>query len=150
MSDQIEKVLQEKGRIVNAPFGNSMLPLIRPGKDVVVLKRVQELPEKYDVVLYRRANGKYILHRILDVKEEGYILCGDGQYVKEYKVHREQILGVMEGFYRNKTYVDVKSKGYRLYTRLWCMSLGVRKILLLSAALERRALAKLKAWKESN
>lgn len=127
----IEEVLQEKGEFVSAPLGVSMLPLIRPQCDVVLLSRDTSEIGKYDVVLYKRKNGKYILHRILGQNEKGYILCGDNQYIKEYGIQKEQILAVMKGFYRGeKRYIDIQSKGYRIYSKFWCCSLTLRRIFL--------------------
>lgn len=127
----IEEVLQEKGEFVSAPLGVSMLPLIRPQCDVVLLRRDMSEIGKYDVVLYKRKNGKYILHRILGQNEKGYILCGDNQYIKEYGIQKEQILAVMKGFYRGeKRYIDIQSKGYRIYSKFWCCSLTLRRIFL--------------------
>lgn len=127
----IEEVLQEKGEFVSAPLGVSMLPLIRPQCDVVFLSRDTSEIGKYDVVLYKRKNGKYILHRILGQNEKGYILCGDNQYIKEYGIQKEQILAVMKGFYRGeKRYIDIQSKGYRIYSKFWCCSLTLRRIFL--------------------
>lgn len=127
----IEEVLQEKGEFVSAPLGVSMLPLIRPQCDVVLLSGDTSQIGKYDVVLYKRKNGKYILHRILGQNEKGYILCGDNQYIKEYGIQKEQILAVMKGFYRGeKRYIDIQSKGYRIYSKFWCCSLILRRIFL--------------------
>ena len=61
-------------------------------------------PEIYDVVLYKRDNGKYILHRIIDVDSNGYVMCGDNQFIKELVRKKKQILAVMTGFYRDKKY----------------------------------------------
>ena len=49
---------------------------------------------------------------------------------KEYNVKEEQILGIMEGFYRDDKYIDTSSSLYRLYVYLWCFSLSFRKIIL--------------------
>ncbi|WP_087157083.1 S24/S26 family peptidase [Lachnoclostridium sp. An181] len=127
----LEKALKEKGYIINAPVGESMLPLIRPDRDTVVLKRFEGQAKKYDIVLYKRANATYVLHRILAILPEGYVLCGDNQWVREYGVKKEQILAVMEGFYRDEKYIDVHSGKYCLYTKFWCLSLSARKCLLL-------------------
>ena len=49
-----------------SPKGVSMLPFIREGKDSVVISPVTEGLKKYDVVLYKRDSGQYVLHRIVD------------------------------------------------------------------------------------
>ena len=40
-----------------------MLPMLREGKDSVVLSKISEPLRKYDVVLYQRRNGQYVLIR---------------------------------------------------------------------------------------
>lgn len=116
-----------------------MLPLIRPHQDVVVLRGDTGELHRYDVVLYKRKNGSYILHRILDINPKEYIMCGDNQFVKEHGIQRDQILGVMEGFYRGeKKYISVRSRGYRVYTRIWCFSLRLRRAMLFGMRVGRK------------
>ena len=38
----IEKVLEEKGYLMTAPFGTSMLPFIRPQRDIIVVRSTRE------------------------------------------------------------------------------------------------------------
>ena len=40
----IEKVLEEKGYLMTAPFGTSMLPFIRPQRDIIVVRKYQSVP----------------------------------------------------------------------------------------------------------
>ena len=52
-----------------SPRGISMLPMLRQGKDSVILSPLPENLRKYDIPLYQREDGKYILHRIVEVGE---------------------------------------------------------------------------------
>ena len=71
----------DAGRSVKiAPRGVSMLPMIRQGKDEVILSPPPPRLKKYDIPLYRRENGKYILHRVVKVGES-YTCIGDNQFV---------------------------------------------------------------------
>lgn len=134
----IEQVLREKGFFATTAKGISMLPLIRPERDTIVIKTPNTDLKKFDVVLYKRKNGTYILHRILAIQPDGYVLCGDNQVQKEYGVQREQIIGVLDGVYRDQNYVDMKSYRHRLYTRVWCSSILLRKCALLGIRVLRR------------
>ena len=70
-----------------------MLPLIRQGKDLLLIARKPEgRLSKYDVPLYRRDSGQYVLHRILKVRENDYVICGDNRW------HRET--GITDRYYR--------------------------------------------------
>ena len=57
------------GRSVRfSPKGISMLPMLRQGRDSVVLSPAPERLRKYDIPLYIRENGQYVLHRIIQAK----------------------------------------------------------------------------------
>ena len=127
----IEQVLKEKGYLMTLPFGTSMLPFIRPQRDIIVVRCYEGEAECRDVILYRRNGGKLVLHRILKVDADGYVLCGDNQYKKEYGIKKEQVLGVLDGVYRDEKYIDCKkSRGYKVYVKFWCSSLFTRRIIL--------------------
>lgn len=112
-----------------SPKGSSMLPMLREGRDTVVLAPVPEEVKKYDVVLYRRDNGRYVLHRIVRVGQT-YTCIGDNQYVYEPELHRDQFFAVVTGFCRRGREHAVTEPGYRLYCRLWHLSRGLRHFLL--------------------
>lgn len=101
-----------------SPRGTSMLPMIRQGDDRVVLAPVSDAPEKYDVALYRSDNGQYMLHRIVEVSDT-FTFMGDSRFASETGIRKEQIIGVMTGFYRGENYYSAKHRGYRLYCVLW-------------------------------
>ena len=109
----------DKGQTVRfMPRGISMLPMLRQGIDSVVLSPLPEKLKKYDLPLYQRPNGKYILHRIVDVGDT-YTCLGDNQYTKEYGVEHQWMIGVVTAFYRGEKYHSVNELGYQLYCRFW-------------------------------
>lgn len=110
------------------PMGTSMRPMLRQGIDSVVLSPAPEKLKKYDIPLYRRANGKYILHRVVDAGNT-YICRGDNQFRAEPGIQREQILAVVTAFYRKEKCISVHNPGYGLYCRLWVHSCGFRRLL---------------------
>lgn len=71
--------------------GGSMVPFLHHG-DTVCLNLLDSPPKRGDVVLYRRLNGRYILHRICRVRRDGsFIMVGDAQQDLEVLPSREQI-----------------------------------------------------------
>ena len=72
----IEEALHKYGKVVHAIKGDSMLPMLEEDNDVVELVPVNEKLKKYDLPLYRRPNGKLVLHRIIDVKKKYYLIFG--------------------------------------------------------------------------
>lgn len=114
------EVIEKEGFLVLLPVGVSMLPMLRQNKDTVVIKKLSERPCENDVVLFSRSNGRYVLHRVIKVKENGYVIRGDNCLRNEYTVKDENILGILEGFYKNEKYIDCKTnKRYLFYVKFW-------------------------------
>lgn len=135
--------MENTGRIVYTVRGLSMLPLLRQGRDVVVIEKPKEPLKKYDVVLFRRQTGQYVLHRILKEKDGKYWIVGDNNVVGEM-VSEDQILGVLTSVRRGKRTVKVTDWDYRLYTHLWCDVYPVRFLVLRIRSFIRRGLSFIK------
>ena len=115
-----EQALAERGSFIAPPSGVSMQPLIRPGRDLVeIIRKGPERCKKYDVVLYR-SGGRYVLHRILEVRAKDYVSAGDHQTVKEYGVTDADIIGILSAVIRGGKRLSVTDRAYRRYVRLWC------------------------------
>ena len=110
--------LEKKGIIGFVPAGNSMWPTIRNSKQSVVVVKKEERLKKFDVALYIRKNGQYVLHRVMKVVADGYIMLGDSQTTYE-KVEEEQVIGVLQGFCRGKTYIECTDKKYLKEVEKW-------------------------------
>ena len=127
MSATFEEILARDGKLVYTNVGTSMLPLLRQGRDLfVVEKRGPGRLRAGDVVLYRRPPDKYVLHRIVQVREKDYVILGDNCVNREYGITDGDILGVMTGFVRDGKQHTVTERGYRLYRFLWLHSAGAR------------------------
>lgn len=101
-----------------SPRGVSMLPMLRQDVDSVVLSPLSGRLKKYDLPLYVRDNGKYVLHRIVKVADT-YTCMGDNQFVEETGVRHDQVIAVVTAFYRGDKLHEIDEPGYRLYCRLW-------------------------------
>ncbi len=118
--------LEEGGRANLTVTGSSMHPLFHSRRDSVVLVPAACKQKKGDIILYRRASGQYVLHRIIDVEQTHYICSGDNQVMRE-PVNQEQILAVVDGFTRRKKTYTLKHPLYRLYTWVWVELFCLRK-----------------------
>ena len=107
-----------------------MMPLLRQKRDTVLVEKNTARLKKHDVALYKRKSGEYVLHRVMKVVDNGYVFCGDNQFVLEHGIKEEQILAVMTGFWRDDKFYSINDKPYVLYTKLWCFSLTLRRVLL--------------------
>lgn len=112
------------------PFrGVSMLPMLRQGKDAVELAPLPAKLKKYDLPVYQYPSGKYVMHRVVAVKDNCYICLGDNTW--EYEtIHPEWMIGLVSAFKRGDKRISVESRGYRLYCRLWVALFPVRKFLI--------------------
>ncbi len=111
----ISEQLEAGKKITFKPRGTSMLPLLREGKDSIVLEKSRGNHKKNDIVFYRRKDGQFVLHRIVYVKD-GYVISGDHQRFFEYGITDEDIIGVAAGFYRGEKYYSVNNIFYKAYT----------------------------------
>ena len=115
------------GRSVRfSPRGTSMLPMLRQGIDKVVLSPLPEHLKKYDLPLYQRENGQYVLHRIIDAGET-YTCTGDNQFDLETGLLREQMIAQVTSYTRGGRENPVTAWHYRLYCRVWHHSRPIRR-----------------------
>lgn len=107
------------------PQGTSMRPMLYGGRDQVVLSPLPEKLKKYDLPLYRRDNGQFVLHRIVKTGKN-YTCIGDNQFLLEPGVQQGQMIALVTGFCRKGKCYRVDGVGYRLYCRLWHWTRPVR------------------------
>lgn len=129
-----EEELARGERLIYTNVGVSMRPLLREGRDVMVIEKLSAEPKKYDAVLFRRpgvnGRGRYVLHRILKKNRNGsFWIVGDNCIGGE-NVMPADILGVMTAVRRGKKTVHTDDLGYRLYVALWCAPWPLRFFLL--------------------
>ena len=77
---------------------------------------VRQLQKKYDIPLYKRGKD-YVLHRIVKVGPDSYVICGDNCLKREYGITDEQIIGVLSEVIRGERRIDLEGWPYRLYCR---------------------------------
>lgn len=111
--------------------GNSMFPLLRNGKDSVILKKC--LPDELkpmDVVLFRY-RGSYVLHRIIQRTGDDLLMQGDGSIVSMEQCTVNDVVGKVIGICRpSGKIVSIESWKWILPSRLWRISNYMRKLLL--------------------
>jgi hypothetical protein len=126
-----EEQIEQHGSLIYTNVGDSMLPLMREHRDLLIIeKRPEGRCKKFDIVLYRRPSGKHILHRIIKVRKDDYIIAGDNRWEREIGVKDEWIFGVLTGIVRDGKKIDLKGWKYRLYVFAWCDLFWVRAFIL--------------------
>lgn len=115
----VEEVVRAGGRVNITVTGNSMYPMLRDRADSVLLAAPPERLKRFDLPLYRRDSGDYVLHRVLHVKNGAYTMCGDNQTALEEGIRREQIVAVAQSFCRSGKTISCSNPLYRISAALW-------------------------------
>ena len=133
-----EEILARDGQLVYTNVGDSMLPLIRQGKDLLVIKPQTGRLQKYDIPLYRRDSGQYVLHRVLKVRESDYVICGDNRWGLECGITDHHIVGVLTAIIRDGKEIRMTGWQPRLYAHLWCDLFPIRAAILRCLSVMKR------------
>ncbi len=141
-SASIEAELEKHGTYASTTSGVSMEPLFRTRRDMVIIEKPKGELKKYDVALYRDRRGKYILHRVIKVKPNEYIIRGDNTYIKEH-VPKDRVIGVLTGFNRKGKSHSATDRSYRVYSRVWNFIYPLRYAVRFLILLPKRAVRKI-------
>lgn len=121
----IEECISAGSMIRMNVSGISMTPLLHHVRDSVVLAPADKV-KKYDIVLHKRQNGQYILHRIIKKRGDILTIAGDFETEKEYPVHRDAVIARVVSFRRNGKDYNVGDFIIKLYSRIWVFIFPVR------------------------
>lgn len=137
----IESALESEGRYVGMTSGVSMLPMIKSGKDVVVIRKKDKRLGVFDVALYKRSENTYVLHRVIALTDTGYIIRGDNCYENE-SVDENSVIGVLETYFKGEKQIDLGGKKYLHYVKKRISNYPVRKFFYVTKQKIKRALKK--------
>lgn len=138
----IEEILSANGQYLAPTEGVSMLPMLKQGRDTIVIKPKTERLKPLDVALYKYGE-KYILHRVLKVIDGGYIIRGDNCYENEI-VPEEAVFGVLTEFFRKDKYILCTDENYLRYVKRRLKTYPVRRIFYKIKKFFKKILKKLK------
>ncbi len=111
-----EELLQRDGQVITHVVGSSMQPLLYNRESIVIVEAADRVPPKVkDIVLYKTGET-YILHRVMRIQPDEYLIRGDNTWVIEH-VPKTALLATMTGFYRkpNGKLITREHLGYRIY-----------------------------------
>lgn len=125
-----ELLRQGETNIAIPVTGGSMVPFLHSG-DMAYLNLPDTPLKKGDIVLYTRATGQYILHRICKINSDGsFLMVGDAQQTLEHLAGADQI-------HARVTSVRHEEKLYRpgmprwwIYQHVWLWLRPVRRRLM--------------------
>ncbi len=119
----IEETVNSGGSMPLVVTGNSMRPFMRDGKHTVWLAACKESDFKRGkILLFRRENGRFVLHRVRKVKPDGVLVMnGDAQSWCE-EIKKEQVVAVV-------TQIEIKGKKQSCNSLIYKMIIEVWQLL---------------------
>ena len=123
-----EQVIAEEGVLVYSNVGDSMYPLIKP-RDLLVIKKPELPMKRLDIPLYKRDNGQYVLHRIVGVRGDEYLICGDNRVDVERGITDRHIIGMLTDIIRDGESISVYSFKQRVYAHLWSDFRPIKRVI---------------------
>lgn len=135
----VEECIKNGQKVKMQVAGISMTPILHDIRDTVVLRKADSV-KKYDIVLYRRENGQYILHRVIGKKKNLLTMAGDFETEKEYPVNEDRVIAKVISFCRNGKNYSPDDFIIRLYSVLWVLIFPHRQRVLYLLNVIRRKL----------
>ena len=128
---EVERLLSQSDEVTITIRGNSMRPMLRDGRDVVVLRRYDGGSVSVgDVMLFRYRAG-CVLHRVVKVEGEWITFSGDGNYKLYEKAQRSDIVARMVAYVRGGCRRECNSRQWQRFSYLWmALPMIVRRIVL--------------------
>lgn len=117
MGLHIEDTLKKEKYYISTTQGYSMWPMLKNRQDTIIVKPVSRRLHRFEVALFKRKK-QYVLHRVVEVLPDGYLIRGDNCLEKEY-VSEQQILGVLISFYRKDKKINMNGWKYRFFVGAW-------------------------------
>lgn len=105
--------------------GNSMSPFLIHGRDTVYLSRITHPPKRGDMILYRRDNGNYVLHRVYEAGAT-YTMVGDAQTLLEKGIRPDQLLAIVTAVSRKGKILKKGSFWWDFFEKTWIRMVSAR------------------------
>lgn len=123
----VEQELDETGSVLFIVQGTSMQPMLRNGKDKVLLVKVGEKGLRPgDICLFRHC-GKHILHRLIRRDGNDLYMRGDNVIGHCDICRPEDVAGIVETVYRNERRLSPTSKKWKTITGIHRLTMKVKR-----------------------
>jgi len=108
-----------------------MYPFLRECIDSVELQKPDYASlKRLDIVLIKRNNGAYVLHRVCKKDNNCFYMVGDNQYVKEGPLYPDQLVAVVSAVIRGQKRIPCDSTLWMMLSRLWLFCLPLRRFMM--------------------
>lgn len=116
MHKKFEDILNSGETLYYRNVGDSMYPLIVQDRTLLKISpKSNERLKKWDIPLYKRDNGQYVLHRIVKVKKDEYYLRGDNRIYTEKGIEDRHIIGVLTAIIEDGKEINISPESQRMY-----------------------------------
>ncbi len=121
------EILAQDGYAWITVTGMSMYPFLKEVRDSVELSKATfESIKKGDIVLIKRLNGVFVLHRVCKKKKECFYMVGDAQQWIEGPLVPEQILAKVTRIKRKGRIINCKNPILKACVTIWMFVLPIR------------------------
>ena len=103
-----------------AVTGTSMYPFLRDIIDSVEVRRANfDSLSRGDVVIIRRRDGVYVMHRIIKATPQHIYIIGDAQQWIEGPISPDQLVGVVSAIWRKNKKILCTSRWWQIMSEVW-------------------------------
>ena len=113
----IVQTVKAGGAVELTVTGCSMMPLLLDKRSIVRLRR-KEHYALGDIVLFRRNNGEYVLHRVCRIHDGLYDILGDNVPAPDCDIRPEQLIAAVCAYSRKGGYWHSSDRVYRCFLPL--------------------------------
>ncbi|MBR5020759.1 MAG: S24/S26 family peptidase, partial [Oscillospiraceae bacterium] len=104
-------------------------PFLISGRDTVHLSRLERPARRGDILLYRRDNGDYVLHRVRRVEKDGTLtIIGDAQTELEHGIREDQIIAVVTSVIRKGKRMGPGDFWWEFFEKVWIRMIPLRRL----------------------
>ena len=113
--------------------GSSMYPLVRYMRDQVTVRKCCRRILLGDIVLFQRADGQYVIHRVWKTADGKVLTMGDNCTHPDFWMPESEVLGLVTHVRRGTRFFCVDTPLWRFWGRIWLNTVrprtALRKIL---------------------
>ena len=129
---EVEELLAEGRQVTILVRGNSMRPLLRDGRDKIVLRRANDEDIRKGAVMLFRYRGSHVMHRVRKIEGDVVIFEGDGNYKLQEVVTRKDIVAVVEAVVRpSGRRIECSSRRWRFLSFMWLSQMRIERRVIL-------------------
>ena len=129
---EVEELLDEGRQVTILVRGNSMLPLLRDGRDKVVLRKANDEDIRKGAVMLFRYRGSHVMHRVTRIEGDVVIFEGDGNYKVQEIALRKDIVAVVEAVVRpSGKRIECSSRRWRFLSFMWLSQMRIERRVIL-------------------